>query len=225
MPTAATRARTSTPRARRTRNVADREPREVSSWGSRMLLVVTPASGAGGTATSTTPLRGWREPVHRAGSGRGPPCHPRSASGSPGCTTRPPGRGTPLTGPRARSGRRGRCSGIPARRSGRPRPWVCRERSFGARTWLVVQPAGGWVGPAAGPSRSGRRSAGRGVLRHHGEPALDDVRVDDEELIEPVDVLDDDIAGGDQVVDQLGPGDLVVLDVRAQLRAVARRCR
>ena len=59
--------------------------------------------------------------------------------------------------------------------------------------------------------------AGVRRLRDHGEAALDDVGVDDQELRDAVEVLDDDVAGGDQVVDQLGQVDPVVLEEGAQL--------
>ena len=58
------------------------------------------------------------------------------------------------------------------------------------------------------------------VVRRLGddrEAALDDVRVDDQDLLDAVEVLDDDLAGRDQVVDQLAELDLVLLEEGPQL--------
>src|SRR3546814_3718740 len=61
-----------------------------------------------------------------------------------------------------------------------------------------------------------------GVLGDHGEAALDDVRIEGQQLLDTVDVVDHDSAHGDQVVEQRGQVDLVDLDEGAQLIDRAR---
>ena len=156
-------------------------PVAVRGRGSLPLVTRCVSSGAGGTATSTTPLPGWR----------GPRCPGRAQA--PGLSLATPGQ---LAGgrvvrrdhrrpvapgrPAGRSARRGRCDcdgGLGA--AGVRRPSACCRRPAGERR------VGALVAGVADRRVLGEDQAEVGVvqagvraLRHDGEAARDDVGVD-----------------------------------------------
>ena len=117
-----------------------------------------------------------------------------------------------------RSGRRGRWSAVGGSAQ--------RAFTFIGRLLAVLRRpgVGALVALRGRPRAVGEDHAEVGVveagvrrLRDHREATLDDVGVEHQDLLDAVEVLDDDLAGGDQVVDQVAELDLVLLEEGPQL--------